>query len=163
MNKPVAYYYNRLFYQILVFFQTRWLTAFFLKFEKTKSFLLKKYNIKTRDGSKIKVSHFFSSKDYIWVMRGMELFVGIGLAPIGLYLARNIQSTSLVILAVVVIAVLPITLLDYVFLLKDNQVVKYYNLFERESPQNKRKWKIRSVVFLSLLTLVFVFNWFVFT
>ena len=93
MNRPFEYFYNRIFYQLVVFFQMRWLVAFFLKFEKTRTFLLKKKNIKKIDSTT--VSRFFSPNDYGMTLRGFELFFGIGLFPVGMFFPKEFNQRPL--------------------------------------------------------------------
>ena len=160
MNRPFEYFYNRIFYQLVVFFQMRWLVAFFLKFEKTRTFLLKKKNIKKID--RTTVSRFFSPNDYGMTLRGFELFFGIGFFPVGMFFSKGILSAPVMIIIVVIVSVVPIVVLYYFFLLKDNQVVKYYNIFERDSLKCKKKWKFISAFTILVLTGVFAFNWILF-
>ena len=160
MNRPFEYFYNRIFYQLVVFFQMRWLVAFFLKFEKTRTFLLKKKNIKKIDSTT--VSRFFSPNDYGMTLRGFELFFGIGLFPGGMFFSKGIQSAPVMIIIVLIVSVVPIVVLDYFFLLKENQVVKYYNIFERDSLKCKKKWKFITVFTILVLVGVFALNWMLF-
>lgn len=157
MNKPFEYFYNRVFHQLVVFFQMRWIVAFFLKFEKTRTLLLKKKNIKKIDSTT--VSRFFSPNDYGMTLRGFELFFGIGFFPVGMFFTKGIQSAPVMIILVVIVSVVPIVVINYFFLLKDNQVVKYYNLFEHDSLKNKKKWKVITVLAMLVLAGVYAFNW----
>lgn len=157
MNRPFEYFYNRIFYELVVFFQMRWFVAFLLKFERTRTFLLKKKNIKKYDSTT--VSRFFSPNDYGMTLRGFELFFGIGSFPIGVLLTKGIQSIPVMIILVVIVSVVPIVVLNYFFLLKDNQVVKYYNIFECDSLKCKKRWKLIAVFTMLVLAGVFAFNW----
>lgn len=160
MNRPFEYFYNRIFYQLVLFCQMRWFVAFLLKFERTRTFILKKKDIKKFDSTT--VSRFFSPNDYGMTLRGFELFFGIGLLPIGLYLTKGIQSVPVMIIIVILFSVLPCIVLNYFLLLKDNQFVKYYNIFEHDSLQSKKTWKYITVITMLVLTSIFAFNWFLF-
>lgn len=157
MNKPFEYFYNRIFHQLVVFFQMRWFIAFLLKFKRTRTYLLKKKNIKKVDSTTL--SRFFSPNDYGMTLRGFELFFGIGFFPLGVFFTKGIQSVPIMIILVVIVSVAPSIVLNYYFLLKDNQVVKYYNIFERDSVENKKKWKFITVFTMLILAGVFVYNW----
>lgn len=157
MNRPFEYFYNRIFYQLVVFFQMRWFIAFLLKFEKTRIFILKKKGIKKFDSTT--VSRFFSPNDYGMTLRGFELFFGLGCFPVGMFFTKGIQSAPVMVIIVVTVSVMPIVVLDYFFLLKDNQVVKYYNIFEHDSLKYKKKWKVITIFAMLVLVGFFVFNW----
>jgi len=85
-----------------------------------------------------------------------------GIAPIGLYITKDIKSVFISVVVGVIISVIPVVVFNHQFLLKNNQIIKYYNLFEQDSLKEKKKWSIITMIFMFFLTVIFVFNWIVF-
>ena len=156
MRKPIEYFYNWVFYELVVFFQMRWIISPLLKFGNK---IHKDRNNQSKKTKHLDVQSFFSPNDYAITLRGTELFVGIGICPIGLFLTRNIHSAVLSIFFIILISLLPIFILDYLFLTKDNKFVNYYRQFEQSTRRVKTKWAFISILFIVILTVVFILNW----
>lgn len=155
-KKSIEFFLNRIFYEIVVFFQMRWIFAPLVTFANK---FYKKKNKQKKTTKHIDINSFFSSYDYIITLRGTELFIGIGMLPTGLYLARNIRSVVISILVIIIVSVLPIFTLDYEFIIKDNKFVKYYKQFEQDSRRTKTIWVLITILFLAALISIFVNNW----
>lgn len=162
MNKSFEYFWNRIFHQIIVFFQLRWLLAFLLRFDNIKTILLKTKKVKKAHDGSIRLSFLFSPYHYDFTLRGFQLYMVVGILPIGLYLTKDIKSTLISVVVCVIVSVIPVVVFNHRFLMKDNQIIKYYNLFEQDSLSDKRKWGIITLIFISFLSVIFVFNWILF-
>lgn len=156
MRKSIEYFYNRILYEIVVFFQMRWIITPLLTFANK---IRKRRSKQTKNEKYIDVSSFFSPNDYILTLRGWDLFVGIGTFPIGLYLTRNIHSVVASVLIIIIVSLLPVFIFDYLFLMKKNKFAKYYKQFERDSQRVKTKWVIISILFIATIIVLFVLNW----
>ena len=159
----MEYFWNRIYYHTCVFFQFRWFVSFFLRFKTLRSFFLHGHTVKEKKDGSLDTSKFYALKKYDpWFLNFFLFFITMGIFPIGLYATKDISSSSLSTIIAVTITCCPIFYMNYRLLSRNNKCEKYYDQFEHDSSQLRRKWQIITAITMFVLVAVFVLIWVLF-
>ena len=160
----MEYFWNRIYYHTRVFFQFRWFVSFFLRFETLRRFFLNGHTVKERKDGGLDTSKFYALKKYDpWFESFFLFFMEMGVFPIGLCVTKDIPSFPRSLIIALIITCGPIYYIHYRLLSRNDKCEKYYDQFEHDSPQQRRKWQIVTAITMLVVVIVFALNWVFFT
>ena len=139
------------------------LSLFFSDLKHSEVFFLHGHTVKEKKDGSLDTSKFYALKKYDpWFLNFFLFFITMGIFPIGLYATKDISSSSLSTIIAVTITCCPIFYMNYRLLSRNNKCEKYYDQFEHDAPQQRRKWQIITAITMFVLVAVFVLIWVLF-